>query len=126
MSKILLIEDNETNRDLISRYLELFEYEVTVAADGREGLAKIQTNRDSIDLILMDMNLPEMDGWELTRRLKADETTRSLPVIALTAHAMKGDREKAFAAGCDDYATKPIDFKKLFRKIESMTRKAPC
>ena len=126
MSKILLIEDNEMNRDLISRYLELFEYEVTVAADGREGLAKIQTNRDSIDLILMDMNLPEMDGWELTRRLKADETTRSLPVIALTAHAMKGDREKALAAGCDDYATKPIDFKKLFRKIESMTRKAPC
>ncbi len=124
MRKILLIEDNDSNRDLISRYLELFEYDVTVATDGQDGLQKARADCDSLDMILMDMNLPEMDGWEVTRRLKADETTRSLPVIAITAHAMMGDREKALEAGCDDYTTKPIDFQNLFGKIEALINKA--
>jgi CheY-like chemotaxis protein len=123
MTKILVIEDNESNRDLISRYLELFDYEVSTAMDGREGLEKVRAERTDIDVILMDMNLPELDGWEVTRRLKADAATRSVPVIALTAHAMVGDREKALRAGCDDYATKPIDFNSLFSKIESLCQK---
>ncbi len=122
--KILLIEDNEPNRDLISRYLEIFGYEVTVARDGYDGLQKARADCGSFDLILMDMSLPEMDGWEVARRLKADETTRSLPVIAITAHAMVQDREKALEAGCDEYATKPIDFQNLFSKIESLLSKA--
>jgi CheY-like chemotaxis protein len=124
MPNILLIEDNDSNRDLICRYLELYEYDVTVAVDGEEGLQKARGNSGEIDLILMDMNLPEMDGWEVTRRLKADEATKSLPVIAITAHAMVGDREKALEAGCDDYASKPIDFQKLFNQIESLYNKA--
>ena len=122
--KVLLVEDNESNRDLISRYLEHFDYEVTVAVDGTDGLQKARMDVGSIDVILMDMNLPEIDGWEVTRRLKADVATRDVPVIALTAHAMVGDREKALEAGCDDYATKPIDFKKLFRKIEALCKKS--
>ncbi len=124
MQNVLLVEDNESNRDLISRYLQLYGYDVTVAEDGEEGLRKAQSNSENIDLILMDMNLPEMDGWEVTRRLKGDEKTKTLPIIAITAHAMVGDRQKALDAGCDDYTSKPIDFKNLFRKIESLTKKA--
>lgn len=124
MPRILLIEDNDSNQNLISRYLELFDCTVIVAGDGPTGLQAAQTGRDQIDVILMDMNLPLMDGWEVARQLKADATTRSLPVIAVTAHAMVGDREKALAAGCDDYVTKPIDFQTLIQKIDSLTHKA--
>jgi CheY-like chemotaxis protein len=122
--RILLIEDNESNRDLISRYLELFENEVAFAVNGQAGLLMAQSEPSRFDLILMDMNLPEVDGWEVTRRLKADEATQSLPVIAITAHAMVGDREKALAAGCDEYITKPIDFTNLLSKIESLCNEA--
>jgi two-component system, cell cycle response regulator DivK len=107
MPKILLVEDNESNRDLISRYLQIYEYEVIVAEDGEEGLRKACDDFETIDLILMDTNLPEMDGWEVTRRLKADENTKSLPTIAITTRAMVGDRQKALDAGCDDYTPKP-------------------
>jgi len=120
MRRILLVEDNESNRDLISRYLSLFDYDVIVATDGKEGLARALAEHERIDLILMDMNLPEIDGWQVTRALKADQRTRRLPVIALTAHAMMGDREKALEAGCDDYATKPIDFDRLIDRIDSL------
>ena len=122
MRRILLIEDNDANQDLISRYLELFDCEVTVALDGRTGLLTAQQEHLNLDLILMDMNLPELDGWEVARQLKASEATRELPIIAVTAHAMVGDREKALAAGCDDYATKPIDFQNLLELIHSY----PC
>jgi two-component system, cell cycle response regulator DivK len=121
---ILLIEDSDLNRDLISRYLGLFGYAVTSATNGAAGLHVAQSQGQNFDLILMDMNLPEVDGWEVTRRLKADAATKSLPVIALTAHAMVGDREKALEAGCDDYATKPIDFNTLIGKIEELCNKA--
>lgn len=123
MRHILLVEDNELNRDLMSRYLELFEYDVTVAADGKAGLRMALETPDRFDLILMDMNLPEIDGWEVVRRLKSEELTRCLPIIAITAHAMAGDREKALAAGCDDYTTKPVDFTTLIRQIETLTCK---
>lgn len=125
MRRILLIEDNESNRDVVTRYLEFFEYEVTVAVDGAAGLRLARAHPERFDLILMDMNLPEIDGWEVARRLKADDATRPLPVIAITAHAMAGDREKALAAGCDDYTTKPIDFNALFNKIEVLASKGP-
>jgi len=118
MAKILLIEDNEMNRDMLSRRLERRGYEVVIAVDGREGIQKAQA--EIPQLVLMDMSLPEMDGWEATRRLKDDERTREIPVIALTAHAMAGDREKALAAGCDDYDIKPVDFKRLLLKIETL------
>jgi CheY-like chemotaxis protein len=120
MSRILLIEDFEANRDLISRYLRLFDYEVVAASDGQAGLTKARLERSEIDLVLLDMSLPQMDGWEVARQLKADELTRSLPVIAVTAHAMVGDREKGLLAGCDEYVTKPLDFKVLLKKIESL------
>lgn len=120
MAKILLVEDTESNRDLISRFLRLYQYEVVTAADGRQGLETALAMAREIDLILMDMNLPELDGWEVTRRLKADPATSSLPVIALTAHAMVGDREKALAAGCDEYETKPVNFESLFHKMEAL------
>jgi two-component system, cell cycle response regulator DivK len=120
MPRILLIEDYEANRDLISRYLRLFDYEVVVASDGRAGLTTARMERFEIDLVLLDMNLPQMDGWEVVRHLKADEATRLLPVIAVTAHAMVGDREKGLLAGCDDYVTKPLDFTALLEKIESL------
>lgn len=120
MHRILLIEDLDANRDLISRYLHLFDYEVVTASDGQAGLTKARLERSEIDLILLDMNLPQMDGWEVARQLKADESTRSLPVIAVTAHAMVGDREKGLLAGCDEYVTKPLDFTVLLEKIESL------
>ena len=107
MTRILLIEDNEANQDLISRYLALFGCEVTVAGDGLTGLERARRDRAQFNLVLMDVNLPHMDGWEVTRRLKADAETRSLPVIALTAHAMQGDRETALSAGCTRTSGQP-------------------
>jgi two-component system cell cycle response regulator DivK len=118
MAKILLVEDNELNRDMLSRRLVKRGYEVIVALDGREGVEKARS--DAPALVLMDMSLPVLDGWEATRELRADPTTRSIPVIALTAHAMAGDREKAMAAGCDDFDTKPIELERLLGKIEAL------
>ncbi|MBC8003564.1 MAG: response regulator [Opitutaceae bacterium] len=116
--KILLVEDNEMNRDMLSRRLERKGFQVVIAVDGGEGVAKAQT--EVPDLILMDMSLPVMDGWEATRLLKTFPATQGIPVIALTAHAMSGDREKAVAAGCDDYDTKPVDLVRLLSKIEAL------
>jgi two-component system cell cycle response regulator DivK len=123
MPKILLVEDNEMNRDMLSRRLQRRGYEVVMAVDGQEGVALAQT--EAPDLILMDMSLPVMDGWEATRQLKAASETTSIPVLALTAHAMSGDREKAIEAGCDDYDAKPIDLPRLLAKIEALLRKQP-
>jgi two-component system, cell cycle response regulator DivK len=120
MPRILLIEDFDANQDLISRYLSLFDYEVVLASDGQTGLTEARLAPSEIDLVLLDMNLPQMDGWEVARQLKADESTRSLPVIAVTAHAMVGDRERGLLAGCDEYVTKPLDFTALLEKIESL------
>jgi CheY-like chemotaxis protein len=120
MSRILIVEDNEMNRDMLSRRLERRGYQVILAMDGRRGLAVARS--ESPDLILMDMSLPEIDGWEVARRLKSDDTTRSIPVIALTAHAMTSDRQKALEAGCDDYDTKPVEFERLLTKIQTMLR----
>ena len=118
MKKILLVEDNEMNRDMLSRRLARKGYEVSIAVDGRQGVEMAQTVAP--DLILMDMSLPVLDGWEATRQLKNSDATRHIPVIALTAHAMSGDRERALEAGCDDYDTKPIELPRLLEKIESM------
>lgn len=118
MARILLVEDNELNRDMLSRRLGRKDFEVILAVDGVEGVAKAAAERP--DLVIMDMSLPKMDGWEATRRLKANEATAHIPVIALTAHAMSGDREKALAAGCDDYDTKPVDFKRLVDKVNAL------
>ena len=118
MAKILLVEDNEMNRDMLSRRLERRGYEVAVAINGRRGLEAEQNELP--DLILMDMGLPELDGWEVTSRLKANEATWGIPVIALTAYALSGDRERALEAGCDDYETKPVDFKRLLDKIHAL------
>jgi CheY-like chemotaxis protein len=115
MAKILLVEDNETNRDMLSRRLVRKGYEVVMALDGQQAVEMAAS--ENPDLILMDMSLPVIDGWEATRRVKADGATRTIPVIALTAHAMAGDREKAIEAGCDDYDTKPIDLGRLLDKI---------
>lgn len=117
MTKILLIEDNEMNRDMLSRRLERRGYEVVMAVDGEEGIRIARS--DGPDLILMDMSLPLLDGWEATRRLKADNRTASIPIIGLSAHAMAGDREKALDAGCDDYDTKPVELPRLLDKIAS-------
>jgi two-component system, cell cycle response regulator DivK len=121
MPKILLVEDNEMNRDMLSRRLHRRGYNVVIAVDGQEGVALAQT--EAPDLILMDMSLPVMDGWEATRQLKAASETRAIPVIALTAHAMSGDRERAMEAGCDDYDAKPIDLPRLLVKIETLLGK---
>ena len=118
MPRILLVEDNEMNRDMLSRRLSRKGYEVSIAVDGQQGLA--MAARGGFDLVLLDMSLPEMDGWEVARRLRADPRTRPLPVIALTAHAMAGDREKALEAGCDDYDRKPVDLPRLLGKIEAL------
>ncbi len=117
MAKILLVEDNEMNRDMLSRRLQRRGYEVVIAVDGGEGVAMAQSEAPA--LILMDMSLPVLDGWEATRQIKAAPATRAIPVIALTAHAMAGDREKALAAGADDFDTKPIDLERLLGKIEA-------
>src|SRR3954470_18088174 len=118
MAKILLVEDNEMNRDMLSRRLERKGYQVLIAVDGGEGVE--MAHSQSPDLILMDMSLPVLDGWEATRRLKAAAETAAIPVIALTAHAMASDREKAMEAGCDDYDTKPIELERLIKKIETL------
>ncbi|HEY1340882.1 MAG TPA: response regulator [Bryobacteraceae bacterium] len=123
MPKILVVEDNEMNRDMLTRRLARKGFETAVAVDGEQGIALARSERP--DLILMDMSLPALDGWEATRILKADPETRSIPVIALTAHAMAGDRERAVAAGCDDYDTKPVDFSGLLKKIEALLANAP-
>ncbi|MFP4438672.1 MAG: response regulator [Chloroflexaceae bacterium] len=115
MAKILLVEDNEMNRDMLSRRLSRRGYQVLIAVNGEQGIATAQAELP--DLILMDMSLPVLDGWEATRRLKAADETSAIPIIALTAHAMSGDREKCFAAGCDEYDTKPIEFRRLMEKI---------
>jgi two-component system, cell cycle response regulator DivK len=120
MPKILLVEDNELNRDMLSRRLVRKGYDVAVAVDGRQGVTMARDG--DFDLILMDMSLPELDGWDATRELRADERTRETPIIALTAHAMSGDRDKALAAGCDDYDSKPIDLPRLLGKIEAWLR----
>ena len=117
MPKILLVEDNEMNRDMLSRRLERKGYEVVIAVDGGEGLAKARS--ESPVLILMDMSLPVVDGWEATRQLKADPATSAIPIIGLTAHAMAGDREKCLAAGCDDYDTKPVELARLLEKMQA-------
>src|SRR5262245_32718094 len=118
MTKILLVEDNETNRDMLSRRLIRKGYEVVMAIDGQEAVDMAAS--EAPDLILMDMSLPVIDGWEATRRVKAVQATQAIPVIALTAHAMSGDREKAIEAGCDDYDTKPIDLGRLLGKITQL------
>ncbi len=121
MSKILLVEDNEMNRDMLSRRLQRRGHEIVMALDGEEGVQ--MANSTAPDLILMDMSLPVVDGWQATRRLKADPKTRNIPIIALTAHAMSDDREKALEAGCDEYDTKPIDLDRLLPKIEALLKK---
>ena len=117
MSRILLVEDNEMNRDMLSRRLQRRGYDVLIAVDGAEGVRLAQ--EQSPDLVLMDMSLPVLDGWTATRQLKDDPITHTIPVIALTAHAMAGDREKALEAGCDDYDSKPVEFPRLLEKIEA-------
>ena len=117
MAKILLVEDNEMNRDMLSRRLARRGYDVVVAIDGIQGIQVAKTEMP--DLILMDMSLPVLDGWEATRQLKAAPETHAIPIIALTAHAMSGDRERAIAAGCNDYDTKPIEFPRLLGKIQA-------
>ena len=116
MSKILIVEDNEMNRDMLSRRLERKGFEVVMAEDGAKGVD--MSKSESPDLILMDLSLPVMDGWEATSTIKADGSTKNIPIIVLTAHAMAGDREKALEAGADEYDTKPIDFKRLLGKIK--------
>jgi two-component system, cell cycle response regulator DivK len=118
VAKILLVEDNEMNRDMLSRRLERKGFQILIALDGVEGIA-IATDEQP-DLILMDMSLPEMDGWEATRRLKANAETQAIPIIALTAHAMSSDRDKCLAAGCNDYDTKPVEFPRLLEKINAL------
>ena len=118
MAKILLVEDNEMNRDMLSRRLTRRGYEVTLAVDGEQGVAMARSEAPA--LILMDMSLPGLDGWEATRQIKGTPETRGIPVVALTAHAMAGDREKALAAGCDDFDTKPVDLERLLGKIEAL------
>lgn len=120
MPKILLVEDNEMNRDMLSRRLQRRGFDVVIAIDGQSGIEKAQT--ESPDLILMDMSLPMIDGWEATRALKSKAETKHIPVIALTAHAMSTDRDRALEAGCDDYDTKPIEFSRLLEKMESLMR----
>ena len=124
MSTILIIEDNEMNRDMLSRRLVRRGYDVLLAVDGETGVAVARAQTP--DLILMDMSLPVLDGWEATRQLKADDVARDIPIIALTAHAMANDRDKALAAGCNDYDTKPIELPRLLAKIEALLPAVPA
>jgi CheY-like chemotaxis protein len=121
MAKILVVEDHELNRDMLARRLQRRGYEVVIAVDGHEGVALAQSERP--DLILMDMSLPGLDGWAATRQLKATPGTQAIPIIALTAHAMSGDRDIAAEAGCDDYDTKPIEMPRLLAKVEGLLGK---
>jgi two-component system cell cycle response regulator DivK len=118
MPKILLIEDNEMNRDMLSRRLQRRGFQIVTAENGEQGLSLARA--EAPDLILMDVTLPEMDGWEASRQLKADESTRHIPIIALTARVLKSDQAKAFEVGCDDYDTKPVDFARLTEKIGNL------
>ena len=118
MPRLLIVEDNEASREGLARHLRRKGFEVLLAADGQQGLEAARNGAP--DLVLMDMSLPVLDGWEATRQLKADERTRGIPVIALTAHAMAGDREKALAAGCDEYDTKPVEVARLLGKIQAL------
>ncbi len=118
MSKILLVEDNEMNRDMLSRRLERKGFEVVMAVDGQAGIDMASSTNP--DIILMDLSLPVIDGWEATRQIKANPATQSTPIIALTAHAMAGDEQKALEAGCDDYDTKPVNLKRLLEKIGNL------
>ena len=122
MPKILLVEDNEMNRDMLSRRLERKGMQVLIAVDGEQGVA--MATAETPDLILMDMSLPILDGWSATRQLRSIPETKTIPIIALTAHAMSGDRDKCLAAGCDDYDTKPIEFTRLLNKIQALLSKA--
>ena len=122
MAKILVVEDNEMNRDMLTRRLQRRGYEVVIAVDGAEGLAMAQS--ESPALVLMDISLPVLDGWEATRRLKMAPETKSIPVIALTAHAMTGDRERCIEAGCDDFDTKPVEIARLVGKIETLLQRS--
>jgi CheY-like chemotaxis protein len=122
MTRLLLVEDNEMNRDMLSRRLQKKGYEVVLALDGEEGVAKARAEAPA--LVLMDMSLPGIDGWEATRRIKADPQTSGIPVIALTAHALTSDRDQAMAAGCDDFDTKPVEFTRLLAKIETLLARA--
>jgi CheY-like chemotaxis protein len=124
MPKILRVEDTEMNRDMLSRRLQKRGYEVLIAEDGEQGVRLAQSETPA--LVLMDMSLPVLDGWEATRQLKADPVTRSIPVIALTAHAMAGDRERALEAGADDFDTKPVELSRLLEKIEALLAKKPA
>jgi two-component system cell cycle response regulator DivK len=121
MTKILLVEDNELNRDMLSRRLQRRGFEVVNAVNGQEGVE--MAHSEAPELILMDISLPVMDGWEAARKIKTSPKTRSTPIIALTAHAMVGDREKSLEAGCDDYDTKPIDFQRLLQKMKTLMEK---
>ena len=123
MPKILLIEDNEQNRDALSRRLQRHGYDVIMAVDGLQGVAMAQSELPA--LILMDLNLPDIDGWEATRILKGTPETQAIPVVALTAHAIAGDQERALQAGCDDYHTKPVQFPRLLTQIEALLTKTP-
>jgi CheY-like chemotaxis protein len=123
MPKLLLVEDNEMNRDMLSRRLEKRGYSLTLAVDGGQGVALAKSELP--DLILMDMSLPVLDGWDATRQIKADPVTKGIPVIALTAHAMESDRQKALEAGCDDFDTKPVELARLLVKIEELLKKFP-
>ena len=122
MAKILLVEDNEMNRDMLSRRLQRKGYEILIATDGEEAVTETQTHQP--DLVLMDMNLPVKDGWTAVREIKDDPETSSIPVIALTAHAMSGDKERALDAGCDDYETKPVEFARLLKRIEMLLNRS--
>ncbi len=121
MPKILLVEDNEENRDALSRRLQRRGYKVVIAIDGKQGIALAQS--EAPDVILLDISLPEMDGWDVARALRASEATRRLPVIALTAHAMSGDREKALEAGCDEYHTKPVQLPRLLAQMQELLKR---
>ena len=121
MTKILLVEDNEMNRDMLSRRLERKGYAIAIAVDGQQAVDMATSETPA--LILMDMSLPVFDGWEATRRIKADEATRGIPIIALTAHAMQGDEQKAKEAGCDDFDTKPVELPRLLEKIEAQLKR---
>lgn len=123
MTKVLLVEDNELNRDMLSRRLTRRGFEIVIAEDGIQGVQ--QASDADPEIILLDMSLPGLDGWEVARRLKADPATSAIPIIALTAHAMAGDRERALQAGCDDYDTKPIELPRLLEKIESLLATKP-
>jgi len=123
MTKILLVEDNELNRDMLSRRLQRRGFEVVNAVNGQEGVE--MAHSEAPELILMDISLPILDGWEAARKIKKSPKTRSTPIIALTAHAMVGDREKSLEAGCDDYDTKPIDFQRLLQKMKTLMEKRP-